>query len=263
MKSKIRCMYVDGKRETTALQFLNLARSTPKQHPRAPRPLTSWSGWEDLAGCSSDIWTLNQPGFNFFNFIKLIKPVYEAMMARLQRRLIVPLAFLLAIGFYYTSSVHSPIPALNWQYESALAPGVLDDPDYFWRKLPAHYPPQTIRPLPAGKPWKLPKIQHQFSRETSAEKEERLRKQRAVHEAFGRGWKAYREHAWLQDELAPVSGGSKNTFGGWSVPAISHRHSSSSATMPLAICRLADSAQGCHLGRQPGHAVDYEHAHRV
>ncbi|KAK7954205.1 glycosyl hydrolase family 47 protein [Apiospora saccharicola] len=136
-------------------------------------------------------------------------------MARFPRRLIVPLAFLLAVGFYYTSSVHSPIPALNWQYESAIAPGVLDDPDYFWRKLPTHYLPQTIRPLPRGKPLKLPKIQHHFSRETSAEKEERLGRQRAVHEAFVRGWKSYREHAWLQDELAPVSGGSKNTFGGW------------------------------------------------
>ncbi|KAK7995978.1 glycoside hydrolase family 47 protein [Apiospora marii] len=136
-------------------------------------------------------------------------------MARVQRRLIVPLAFLLAIGFYYTYSDHSPIPALKWQHEPPIAPSVLDDPGYFWRKIPTHYPLQSIQSLPTGKPSKLPKIQHRFSRETSAEKEARLQKQRAVHETFGRGWKAYREHAWLQDELAPVSGGSKNTFGGW------------------------------------------------
>ncbi|KAK8035614.1 glycoside hydrolase [Apiospora rasikravindrae] len=137
-------------------------------------------------------------------------------MTRFQRRLIFPLAFLLAVGFYYISSVHSSIPALSWKYESAIAPGVLDDPDYFWRKLSTHYPLQSIRPLPAGKPSRLPKIQHQFSRETATERATRLERQQAVQAAFGRGWKAYRKHAWLQDELAPVSGGAKNTFGGWS-----------------------------------------------
>ncbi|KAK8040790.1 glycosyl hydrolase family 47 [Apiospora phragmitis] len=155
---------------------------------------------------------MSPPEFNSFNFNK---SVHEAKMARIQRRLIFPLALLLAVGFYYTSSFHSSIPALRWQHGSAIAPGVLDDPEYFWRKLPTHYQLQSIRPLPGGKPLKLPKIQHQFSQETSAEKATRLERQLAVQEAFGRGWKAYREHAWLQDELAPVSGGAKNTFGGW------------------------------------------------
>jgi len=101
-----------------------------------------------------------------------------------------------------------------------MEPGVLDDPDYFWRKLPARYPLPTIRPLPAGRPKKLPRIQHRFSQEASAEKATRLERQRAVQEAFARAWKSYREHAWLHDELAPVSGGAKDTFGGWSVPAM-------------------------------------------
>ncbi|KAK6849186.1 hypothetical protein PG995_013019 [Apiospora arundinis] len=136
-------------------------------------------------------------------------------MTRLLRRLILLVALFLVLSIYYTSSFHSPIPAFQWQYGSTMEPGVLDDPDYFWRKVPTHYQLQTIRPLPKGKPLKLPRIQHRFSQETSQEQATRLERQRAVQEAFARGWKAYREHAWLQDELAPVTGGAKNTFGGW------------------------------------------------
>lgn len=43
----------------------------------------------------------------------------------------------------------------------------------------------------------------------------RKRRQAAVKMTFERSWKAYKEHAWKQDELLPVSGGSKTTFGGW------------------------------------------------
>lgn len=43
----------------------------------------------------------------------------------------------------------------------------------------------------------------------------RKRRQAAVKTTFERSWKAYKEHAWKQDELSPISGGSKTTFGGW------------------------------------------------
>ncbi|KAF2116083.1 glycoside hydrolase [Lophiotrema nucula] len=43
----------------------------------------------------------------------------------------------------------------------------------------------------------------------------RKRRQAAVRAAFIRSWNAYKEHAWMQDELKPISGGSKTTFGGW------------------------------------------------
>lgn len=33
--------------------------------------------------------------------------------------------------------------------------------------------------------------------------------------AFRRCWTAYVEHAWLKDEVTPVGGSSRNTFGGW------------------------------------------------
>jgi mannosyl-oligosaccharide alpha-1,2-mannosidase len=43
----------------------------------------------------------------------------------------------------------------------------------------------------------------------------RKRRQAAVKTTFERCWKAYKEHAWKQDELLPISGSSKTTFGGW------------------------------------------------
>jgi mannosyl-oligosaccharide alpha-1,2-mannosidase len=36
-----------------------------------------------------------------------------------------------------------------------------------------------------------------------------------VKAVFERSWKSYKVKAWMKDELAPISGGSKDTFGGW------------------------------------------------
>tara|TARA_R110002003_G_scaffold40_15_gene2785 strand:+ start:212 stop:763 length:552 start_codon:yes stop_codon:yes gene_type:complete len=68
-------------------------------------------------------------------------------------------------------------------------------------------------PLPTGKPVTIPKIQHSFGAETTHIKEQRLQRQAAVKEAFLHTWKGYKKHAWLQDEIAPVTGGYKNLFG--------------------------------------------------
>ncbi len=48
----------------------------------------------------------------------------------------------------------------------------------------------------------------------------RLSRQQQVKEAFKRCWRSYRERAWLRDELAPVSGGGSDTFGGWAASLV-------------------------------------------
>lgn len=35
-----------------------------------------------------------------------------------------------------------------------------------------------------------------------------------------RGWKSYKKYAWLRDELAPVSGEAKTTFGGLAITLV-------------------------------------------
>ena len=46
------------------------------------------------------------------------------------------------------------------------------------------------------------------------------RRQDAVKSAFVRSWNSYKKHAWMQDELAPVTGGGKSTFGGWAATLV-------------------------------------------
>ncbi len=41
-----------------------------------------------------------------------------------------------------------------------------------------------------------------------------------MKESFQHSWKGYKDHAWLQDEVAPLSRHSKNTFGGWAATLV-------------------------------------------
>lgn len=84
--------------------------------------------------------------------------------------------------------------------------------DYFWKTVSVHYPPASIRLLPTERPVAFPKIQApKFPKATP----EREHHRQAVKAVFSKAWKSYQEKAWLFDELTPVSGKSKNPFGGW------------------------------------------------
>lgn len=82
-----------------------------------------------------------------------------------------------------------------------------------WKDIPPRYPVASKIPLPTGTPPVIPRIQHQFGAETQHNKAERLQRQAAVKTAFLRSWNGYKKHAWLQDEVAPVTGGFTNGFG--------------------------------------------------
>lgn len=82
-----------------------------------------------------------------------------------------------------------------------------------WGELPQRYPVHSMIPIPKGTPLPIPRIQHHFGAETEHKKEERLRRQEAVKKAFVHSWEGYKTHAWLQDEIKPVSGGYNNNFG--------------------------------------------------
>ncbi|KAG5913113.1 hypothetical protein E4U42_001448 [Claviceps africana] len=97
------------------------------------------------------------------------------------------------------------------------------DKDYFWRTIAHEHPVSTFRPMPtaAADADALPRIQADvFAAETAAEKEVRLSRQRDVRDSFVKSWKAYKKHAWLRDEVTPVSGGAKDPFGGWGATLI-------------------------------------------
>ncbi|KAG5951690.1 hypothetical protein E4U57_006786, partial [Claviceps arundinis] len=84
--------------------------------------------------------------------------------------------------------------------------------DYFWRTIRHNYLVTTFRPLPTASADSLPPVQAQeFAPETAAEKQVRLTRQQHIKDSFVKSWRAYKKYAWLHDEVAPVSGGAKDT----------------------------------------------------
>lgn len=88
-----------------------------------------------------------------------------------------------------------------------------------WTTVRQHHPVETIITLPRGKAKPLPRIQHQFGQ---TQKNDPTSKARAeiVRNAFKRCWESYRKRAWLHDELTPISGEAKDTFGGWAATLV-------------------------------------------
>ncbi|KAK3696321.1 hypothetical protein LTR37_018057 [Vermiconidia calcicola] len=91
----------------------------------------------------------------------------------------------------------------------------LSDPKFRWDQVPVRYPVKKLAALPTQAPKRLPKVQHDFKPETEQQSSTRKTRLNAVKESFTRCWNSYRKLAWLKDELAPLSGGFRDGFGGW------------------------------------------------
>ena len=89
-----------------------------------------------------------------------------------------------------------------------------------WKKVPQRHPVQTIRPLPSGELVDIPQIQYEFVPETPEARQVREARLRAVRESFEHAWKGYKSVAWMKDEVAPVSGRYRTTFGGWAATLV-------------------------------------------
>ncbi|KAF8464124.1 glycosyl hydrolase family 47-domain-containing protein [Kalaharituber pfeilii] len=91
-----------------------------------------------------------------------------------------------------------------------------------WIKQPEHYPvpPELIIKLPTGKPTHIPKIQTKFAPESESKRKIRLQRLEEVKSALKHSWKGYKDWAWGHDELAPISRGHTQKFGGWGATLI-------------------------------------------
>lgn len=94
------------------------------------------------------------------------------------------------------------------------------DGRFHWAARIQHFPLRHLTPLPSGSPKKLPIVQHNFGAESAAARAQRLERRSQVKDAFKRCWKSYEEKAWLYDELSPITGGGRNTFGGWAASLV-------------------------------------------
>lgn len=117
-------------------------------------------------------------------------------------------------GSSFNSAHHKATKATPEQPQ--FEPSVIDDEDYFWRRLPTLNPVEKLRALPTGRPKTLPRVQAKtFPKELAAERETRLQRRDAVKSTFSRSWEGYRRFAWGHDELAPVTASHRDPFGGW------------------------------------------------
>lgn len=98
--------------------------------------------------------------------------------------------------------------------------GQVNIPTIHWSKMPEHFPVSTTIHLPTGTPKAIPRIQHKFKKESSAEKADREKKLKVIEGAVSHAWSGYREKAWMRDEVRPVSGGARDPFCGWAATLV-------------------------------------------
>jgi Glycosyl hydrolase family 47 len=119
--------------------------------------------------------------------------------------------------------------ALNYQQPIARANQVIlgvnphNNPNsehFNWSAVVPRYPPDPIISIPKPRKGSIPKIQATFKRETSDERRKRTARLEAVRSNFTHAWRGYKTHAWLKDEVMPISGQSQDPFGGWAATLV-------------------------------------------
>ena len=154
-------------------------------------------------------------------FTSSIKLLMVIML--LQSRRIVLLSLLTVTLFLglYTFRDYAPSARALFS-KSGRRPGEQLHVESKWRTLSQHYPVPELRRLPSGRARDIPKIQFDFSRknETAEAKAIRLERRDAVKNAFLHTWAGYKKHAWMRDEVKPISGTYLDSFGGWAATLV-------------------------------------------
>jgi len=116
--------------------------------------------------------------------------------------------------------IHYFMSASDAWSQPPLESNVGPDGKLHWAKLPDRYPVTSLLALPTGLPVAIPAIQAKAPVLDATAEKERLRRLAAVKESFVHSWAGYKSHAWLQDEVIPIGGGGRNTFGGWAATLV-------------------------------------------
>lgn len=131
----------------------------------------------------------------------------------------------LAISFFLVAFHTFAEPLQQHHHGNHHPPGPLDrilhpgffQPKFKWRNVKQNFPVRSdcFATLPTGPKTSIPKIQCEFKEESAAHAAERNGRLRAVEQSFKHSWEGYKKNAWLQDEVAPLSGLPRNPFGQW------------------------------------------------
>lgn len=106
--------------------------------------------------------------------------------------------------------------AASEQLASLQAPA--DKVQFSWKDRKEDYPIPVASyiPLPTGSPRAIPKIQAAFAPVTDEGVLKQLEDRRAaIKTVLTRGWRGYKNFAYGKDELAVISAGAREHFGGW------------------------------------------------
>lgn len=143
-------------------------------------------------------------------------------MPVVRKRLLIP-AFILTFLIYiiydsikYDDYPPEPPPPPTPNFDNDI---FVDEPVH-WHKIPERYPVKQFIEIPTGNKSPIPKIQYDFPKEKTSDRRKRLERQSAVKEAFLHAWTGYKTHAWLKDEVLPISGGYVNSFSGWAATLV-------------------------------------------
>ncbi|KAJ9652943.1 hypothetical protein H2198_007852 [Neophaeococcomyces mojaviensis] len=127
----------------------------------------------------------------------------------------ISLFLLYQLRIYSPTAIPSVIPSTSYK-----RPAQADDGRFHWIDRIEHYPLSSFTPLPSGKPKSIPNVQHKFDPETTAARTLRLERRDQIKETFRRCWSSYKERAWMRDELSPISGHGRDSFGGWAASLV-------------------------------------------
>ncbi|KAH6604643.1 endoplasmic reticulum mannosyl-oligosaccharide 1 [Trichoderma cornu-damae] len=87
-----------------------------------------------------------------------------------------------------------------------------------WGKAKVYHPVKDIKEPPKGTPAAFPRIQ--LRRRSERRDDTANARKQAVKNAFVKSWESYKTHAWTRDELMPLSGKGRESFGGWSAQLV-------------------------------------------
>lgn len=119
----------------------------------------------------------------------------------------------LALSTVFVISIFQALATWQENFQTEIKPSLRITRPVNWKKVPVRHPVADMIPLPIGTPVTIPRIQHDFRTETQQNRELRNQRLKAVKEAFLHSWSGYKKHAWLHDEVTPLSGSYKNEFG--------------------------------------------------
>jgi mannosyl-oligosaccharide alpha-1,2-mannosidase len=117
-----------------------------------------------------------------------------------------------------------------------------------WRTIPVHHPVEQFSQLPIGKPIARPSVQHQLEPSSTEAKNKISSRKQVIQDVFQRCWKSYKERAWTKDELAPISGGARDTFGSWGATLVDTLDTLWIMDMKAEFAEAVDAAVGIDFG---------------